>query len=117
MTHGWPEASNMVECVASPGGREELDQEVRLMPLAYVKRAPSPPIWRVKPLRFQGKMVGVARIELATPAMSTQCSTTELHAHEARLLAAAILRRKPQDSEVFGGDERRQPARASGNLA
>ena len=27
------------------------------------------------------KMVGVARIELATPAMSTQCSTTELHAH------------------------------------
>ena len=27
-------------------------------------------------------MVGVARIELATPAMSTQCSTTELHAHE-----------------------------------
>ena len=32
-------------------------------------------------------MVGVARIELATPAMSTQCSTTELHAHrgEARL--------------------------------
>ena len=25
-------------------------------------------------------MVGVARIELATPAMSTQCSTTELHA-------------------------------------
>jgi hypothetical protein len=27
-------------------------------------------------------LVGVARIELATPAMSTQCSTTELHAHE-----------------------------------
>jgi hypothetical protein len=26
-------------------------------------------------------MVGVARIELATPAMSTQCSTTELYAH------------------------------------
>ena len=25
-------------------------------------------------------VVGVARIELATPAMSTQCSTTELHA-------------------------------------
>ena len=25
--------------------------------------------------------MGVARIELATPAMSTQCSTTELHAH------------------------------------
>src|SRR3712207_737016 len=31
--------------------------------------------------REKGKMVGVARIELATPAMSTQCSTTELHAH------------------------------------
>jgi hypothetical protein len=28
-------------------------------------------------------MVGVARIELATPAMSTQCSTTELYAHAA----------------------------------
>ena len=28
-------------------------------------------------------MVGVARIELATPAMSTQCSTTELYAHSA----------------------------------
>ena len=26
-------------------------------------------------------MVGVARIELAATAMSTQCSTTELHAH------------------------------------
>ena len=32
-------------------------------------------------LKFKEKMVGVARIELATPAMSTQCSTTELHAH------------------------------------
>ena len=29
--------------------------------------------------------MGVARIELATPAMSTQCSTTELHAHSTRL--------------------------------
>ena len=35
-----------------------------------------------KNVKLQGvKMVGVARIELATPAMSTQCSTTELHAH------------------------------------
>ena len=35
-----------------------------------------------EPEDFQGLiMVGVARIELATPAMSTQCSTTELHAH------------------------------------
>src|SRR3546814_12220642 len=33
-------------------------------------------------LQSQRIMVGVARIELATPAMSTQCSTTELHAHE-----------------------------------
>ena len=30
------------------------------------------------------RMVGVARIELATPAMSTQCSTTELYAHAFR---------------------------------
>src|SRR3546814_10941684 len=40
-------------------------------------------------------MVGVARIELATPAMSTQCSTTELHAHtfrgDAPLIAPARL--------------------------
>ena len=35
-------------------------------------------------------MVGVARIELATPAMSTQCSTTELYAHAARPLAVQI---------------------------
>ena len=27
-------------------------------------------------------MVGVGRIELPTPAMSTQCSTTELYAHD-----------------------------------
>ena len=33
------------------------------------------------PSNFNEEMVGVARIELATPAMSTQCSTTELHAH------------------------------------
>ena len=46
-------------------------------------------------------MVGVARIELATPAMSTQCSTTELHAHtegplrsdfgQGKALQAAVL--------------------------
>ncbi len=35
------------------------------------------------------KMVGVARIELATPAMSTQCSTTELHAHSGRACRGA----------------------------
>jgi hypothetical protein len=27
-------------------------------------------------------MVGVERVELPTPAMSTQCSTTELYAHD-----------------------------------
>lgn len=32
-------------------------------------------------------MVGVARIELATPAMSTQCSTTELYAHGKRAIS------------------------------
>ena len=37
------------------------------------------------------KMVGVARIELATPAMSTQCSTTELHAHADPFKAALRL--------------------------
>ena len=40
------------------------------------------PAKTVKPVNDERKkMVGVARIELATPAMSTQCSTTELHAH------------------------------------
>jgi hypothetical protein len=34
-------------------------------------------------------MVGVARIELATPAMSTQCSTTELYAHAASASSGA----------------------------
>jgi hypothetical protein len=41
-------------------------------------------------------MVGVARIELATPAMSTQCSTTELYAHAARPLAAQMIPFKPE---------------------
>src|SRR5690606_6319915 len=35
-------------------------------------------------------MVGVARIELATPAMSTQCSTTELHALNDRTPLAGL---------------------------
>jgi hypothetical protein len=43
----------------------------------------------------KGKMVGVARIELATPAMSTQCSTTELYAHAARALTGAWPKRNP----------------------
>src|SRR4051812_33769774 len=42
-----------------------------------------------------GKMVGVARIELATPAMSTQCSTTELHAHSGEHLGGSWRRRNP----------------------
>jgi hypothetical protein len=41
-------------------------------------------------------MVGVARIELATPAMSTQCSTTELYAHAARPLAVQMIPIKPE---------------------
>src|SRR3546814_16469501 len=48
------------------------------------------------------KMVGVARIELATPAMSTQCSTTELHAHSGRHVAAPWPPRKPVLSLVEG---------------
>jgi hypothetical protein len=47
-------------------------------------------------------MVGVARIELATPAMSTQCSTTELHAHRARSGA-----RRPRESGAAAGEGRR----------
>ncbi len=39
-------------------------------------------------------MVGVARIELATPAMSTQCSTTELHAHSGGDVEALVVPRK-----------------------
>jgi hypothetical protein len=38
-------------------------------------------------------MVGVARIELATPAMSTQCSTTELYAHADRALRMFAVQR------------------------
>ena len=40
-------------------------------------------------------MVGVARFELATPAMSTQCSTTELYAHAGERLATARHSFKP----------------------
>lgn len=40
-------------------------------------------------------MVGVARIELATPAMSTQCSTTELHAHAEAHVARGPGARNP----------------------
>src|SRR3546814_15174885 len=47
-------------------------------------------------------MVGVARIELATPAMSTQCSTTELHANSGRHVAAPWPPRKPVLSHVAG---------------
>src|SRR6478672_4071163 len=58
---------------------------------------------------LERKMVGVARIELATPAMSTQCSTTELHAHpgqpnglEKRHLGRGFERRNPVLTEVEG---------------
>src|SRR5687768_3406307 len=59
-------------------------------------------------------MVGVARIELATPAMSTQCSTTELHAHRtlrpSEHLGGTTTGRNHVLSERWG----RFPARASG---
>ena len=42
-------------------------------------------------------MVGVARIELATPAMSTQCSTTELHAHSGEAFRGRVT---PTDGRV-----------------
>ncbi len=38
--------------------------------------------------KFSGKMVGVERVELPTPSMSTKCSTTELYAHAAGRLAS-----------------------------
>lgn len=44
-------------------------------------------------------MVGVARIELATPAMSTQCSTTELHAHCAGHLERGSGSRNPRRAD------------------
>lgn len=46
-------------------------------------------------------MVGVARIELATPAMSTQCSTTELHAHPGQpmWLGEAAFREQAQKAQ------------------
>ncbi len=50
--------------------------------------------------RQRGEMVGVARIELATPAMSTQCSTTELYAHAARALAAQLIPFKPEKAVI-----------------
>ena len=45
-------------------------------------------------------MVGVARIELATPAMSTQCSTTELHAHTRGHLGVGFRRRNPDRGSI-----------------
>ncbi len=40
--------------------------------------------------KFSGKMVGVERVELPTPSMSTKCSTTELYAHAAGRLASHL---------------------------
>ena len=50
----------------------------------------------IKWLTSREKMVGVARFELATPAMSTQCSTTELYAH-----AAAASSRRPSFIQAY----------------
>ena len=77
-------------------------------------------------------MVGVARIELATPAMSTQCSTTELHAHTGNPpgcggsssgpLKARPTRRKPcHDAKRRAGPRTEHPVdlgpRSSGGTA
>ena len=52
---------------------------------------------RLAPLNAkEWRMVGVARFELATPAMSMQCSTAELYAHSARALAAQLIPFKPE---------------------
>lgn len=52
---------------------------------SWARQGSAPPPGKQKPRQTVDltgfSMVGVARIELATPAMSTQCSTTELHAH------------------------------------
>ena len=69
-------------------------------------------------------MVGVARIELATPAMSTQCSTTELHAHSlsslmggpkpsasGEALLAALMPKRKRDFADFIGWRERNPVR------
>ena len=53
---------------------EQLSEEVGLTRRGYEKARQVPDL-------ASFLMVGVARIELATPAMSTQCSTTELYAH------------------------------------
>jgi hypothetical protein len=39
-------------------------------------------------------MVGVERVELTTPSMSTKCSTTELYAHAGGRLASRFGWRK-----------------------
>ena len=57
----------------------------------------------VVPYRYAGKMVDAARIELATPAMSTQCSTTELRVHEAALVTQAKADGKGSAKEETGG--------------
>ena len=46
-------------------------------------------------------VVGTVRIELTTPAMSTQCSTTELRAHTGRLVERRTAAGKPRTA-FFG---------------
>ncbi|GEM_PF-1250895 len=46
-------------------------------------------------------MVGAGRIELPTPAMSTQCSPTELRARRGGLRVAGVYHRRPLASSVI----------------
>jgi len=53
-------------------------------------------------------MVGTTRIELVTPAMSTQCSTTELRAHAGQAVSVReALWQVPKHTEVVEGLARR----------
>ena len=47
---------------------------------------------------FREEMVGVERVELPTPSMSTKCSTTELYAHAAGPLASRHYSRKTKSA-------------------
>src|SRR3546814_5354431 len=50
-------------------------------------------------------MVDAARIELATPAMSTQCSTTELRVHAGALSQGAMPAQAPLRQNLLASGE------------
>ncbi len=60
------------------------------------------------------RMVGVGRIELPTPAMSTQCSTTELYAHCRPGIGRRPFVRPATESPLEGGPRWRAEAALSG---